>query len=326
MKRIIYLTILCAFVFDISAQTIRKPWSELTSSEKAAYVNAIKNLSVSDVNNLANEHQVLFGNSTTTGIHIASRFLPWHRIFIRFFEDLVQAQNPDVTLPYWDWWEYSSWTSTSTDLFDDASGGSMGLFGYNIIESGSPWNYDTRTFDPSWSTTPNDVNLSVTSVTSFSDDIEISPHNGGHTFIEGTMDDQDSPGDPMFYLHHCMVDKVWADWFRIHNTSTGSGLDTNMETFLCYNGNCNSRTAVDATDWVNPRDQKLWYAHEGVLLLDLYETSGTEVYYYTTGSIEAENFTVKSSSDIEFRTNGEPVYLNHDFEVETGATFAIIIN
>lgn len=135
-----------------------------------------------------------------------------------------------------------------------------------------------------------------------------------------------SPADPIFYLHHCMVDKVWADWFRIHNTSTGSGLDTNMETFLGYNGDWTEpRTTVDATDWVNPRDQKLWYVHDGVLLLDLYETSGTEVYKYTTGRIEAENFIVKSSSDVEFRTVGQPVYLNHDFEVEAGAEFTIII-
>lgn len=98
-----------------------------------------------------------------------------------------------------------------------------------------------------------------------------------------------------------------------------------MRTFYCYNGNCNSRTVVDATDWVNPRDQKLWYAHDGVLLLDLYETSGTEVYKYTSGRIEAEDFIVKASSDVEFRTDGEPVYLNHDFEVELGAEFSIII-
>lgn len=153
----------------VSAQTIRKPWSELTSSEKAAFVNAIKDLSSSDIDNLANEHQELFGNSTTTGIHIASRFLPWHRIFIGFFEELVQAQDPDVTLPYWDWYEYTTWSRSATDLLKDNSGGLLGLLGYTIIETGSPWNY-TRGTQSSW--TPRSVNLAQSSVTIFSDDIE----------------------------------------------------------------------------------------------------------------------------------------------------------
>jgi tyrosinase len=321
MKKILIIIVLTISVACVTAQTIRKPWSELTSSEKATYVNAIKGLSSSDVANLANEHDRLFFD----GIHDADEFLPWHRIFIGFFEDLVQAQDPNVTLPYWDWWEYSTWTSTSTDLFDNASGGSMGLFGYNIIESGSPWNYDTRTFSFTWSTTPADVDLTETSVTDFSDDLEGEddgePHNNGHVFVGGTMDSRSSPGDPVFYLHHCMVDKVWADWFRAHPTSTGNGLNTSMRTFNGYPGFPN--TTVDATDYVNPRDLKLWYAYDNVLLLDNYTASGTEVYYYSTGSIEVDDFTIPSTADVEFRTEGQTITIEKDFEVVAGAELLI---
>jgi tyrosinase len=314
---------------DISAQTIRKQWSELTSSEKAAFVNAIKSLSASDINNLANEHATLFGNSSTTGIHIASRFLPWHRIFIGFFEELVQAQDPDVTLPYWDWYENDiTWTRSNTDLFKDGSVGYLGLFAYPIIGAGSPWNY-TRGFSSGSSWYPGEANINETSVTVFSDDIEgeddNEPHNEGHVFVSGTMGAMISPGDPVFYLHHCMVDKVWADWFRIHPTSTGSGLDTNMETFLGYNGDWTApRTTVNATDWVNPRDQKLWYAHDNILLLDNYTANSAEVYHYTTGEIIAEDFIIPSSADVEFRTNGQNILLDKGFTVNSGAVFEAI--
>ncbi|HEX3127747.1 MAG TPA: tyrosinase family protein [Thermoanaerobaculia bacterium] len=35
--------------------------------------------------------------------HGWERFLPWHRIYLYEFEQALQDQCPDVTLPYWDW-------------------------------------------------------------------------------------------------------------------------------------------------------------------------------------------------------------------------------
>ncbi len=35
--------------------------------------------------------------------HGWERFLPWHRIYLYEFEQALQDQVPDVTLPYWDW-------------------------------------------------------------------------------------------------------------------------------------------------------------------------------------------------------------------------------
>jgi tyrosinase len=317
MKKILFITVFAFLTAGVSAQTIRKPWSELTNDEKSDYVTAIKAIDTSDVVNLAHQHDSLFNE----GIHDAVEFLPWHRIFIGFFEDLVQAEDPTVTLPYWDWWEYATWTSSTTSLFNDASSGTMGLFGYTIIEIGSPWSY-TRSFQSSW--TPGSVDLNETSVTEFSDDIEANPHNPGHTFVGGfgeTMSSRASPGDPVFYLHHCMVDKVWTDWFREHPSSTGSGLNTSMRTFDGYPGFPN--TTVDATDWVNPRTRKLWYAYDNLLLLDNYIASGTEVYYYSTGSIEVDDFTIPSTVDVEFRTEGNTITIEKDFEVAAGAELLI---
>lgn len=33
------------------------------------------------------------------------------------------------------------------------------------------------------------------------------------------MGTSSSPSDPVFWLHHAMIDKVWADWESIHSTS-----------------------------------------------------------------------------------------------------------
>ncbi|MFF8289533.1 tyrosinase family protein [Streptomyces sp. NPDC016309] len=39
-------------------------------------------------------------------------------------------------------------------------------------------------------------------------------HNGGHNFIGGHMSQAYSPNDPVFWLHHANVDRLWADWQR----------------------------------------------------------------------------------------------------------------
>lgn len=37
-------------------------------------------------------------------------------------------------------------------------------------------------------------------------------HNRVHLWVGGSMAPMSSPNDPVFFLHHCFVDKVWADW------------------------------------------------------------------------------------------------------------------
>ncbi|KAK1704985.1 hypothetical protein BDP67DRAFT_570494 [Colletotrichum lupini] len=40
-----------------------------------------------------------------------------------------------------------------------------------------------------------------------------SPHSCGHLATGGTMENQNaSPGDPIFFLHHANLDRLWWDW------------------------------------------------------------------------------------------------------------------
>jgi tyrosinase len=46
---------------------------------------------------------------------------------------------------------------------------------------------------------------------------QISPpslHNRVHVFIGGDMSPSTSPNDPVFYLNHCNVDRIWESWMR----------------------------------------------------------------------------------------------------------------
>jgi tyrosinase len=56
-------------------------------------------------------------------------------------------------------------------------------------------------------------------------------HNPPHRWVEGVMGGTASPGDPVFYLHHCWIDMLWVRWQIAHpqapfvSSGPGAGLN-----------------------------------------------------------------------------------------------------
>lgn len=319
------------------AQSIRKPWREMTNAERQAYVNAINSLPASVPQTLAMEHDrlaMLFNNNSH--IHNSNIFLPWHRVFLLYFEEQVRAIDPEVSLPYWDWTD--DWTAGS-QLFRNANGGNNGLFGFNV--SGSVWQNPmtgsqyTRSFNSV--TQPTDALLTnivnQTDYTTHTINLEGIPHNNGHNFIGGTMATMVSPADPIFYLHHTMVDKVWNDW--VEQNWNGGTLPFNddadpqldMLTFIGYAGSTNAGNVVrvNPNNWIESRNNKTWYAANGQVSLNTYTVSNTENYRYT-GTINMENnFTVAASTTCNV-LSGSTVLLKPGFHATNGSAFTASVN
>lgn len=308
------ITLVLLFTSGISmAQSIRKPWSELTTQERVAYVNAINSLAKADVQLMASEHGRLF----SAGIHGTAQFLPWHRIFLEHLENEIKLQSSDATIPYWDWHE-QSWSSTS-EIFEDGQGGNTGLFGYDV--DGNVWEHPTqnRKFMRSIGSSffVSSAYQTQTTLSAFSNSIQSNPHNSGHVFVNGDMVTHLSPIDPIFYLHHCMVDKAWADWFNANPTADVSVLDENMVTFNGY-----PVSTVNAETIVDPRSMKLWYAYDHLLTLNNYDVSGTEVYKYSTGDIVAEDFVTPTLDTCYMVANTDRgIYLKTGFKVTSGGVY-----
>jgi hypothetical protein len=51
---------------------------------------------------------------------------------------------------------------------------------------------------------------------SFWSRLETAVHNPPDRWVSGVMATAASPGDPVFYLHHCMIDLLWAQWQLRH--------------------------------------------------------------------------------------------------------------
>jgi tyrosinase len=50
--------------------------------------------------------------------------------------------------------------------------------------------------------------------------LEFALHNSVHRWVGGAMGAMASPNDPVFWMHHCNIDRLWSDWIRSHQGQT----------------------------------------------------------------------------------------------------------
>jgi tyrosinase len=59
--------------------------------------------------------------------------------------------------------------------------------------------------------------------------LEATPHNSVHGFVGGIMASFQSPRDPIFWMHHNMIERVWWDWNGVRgNANTNDTTWTNL--------------------------------------------------------------------------------------------------
>ncbi|MFZ1427697.1 MAG: tyrosinase family protein [Geminicoccaceae bacterium] len=160
--------------------------------------------------------------------------LPWHREYLLALERIIRRLPPGAVpgaanfiMPYWDWarnprlpaavsrptlldgtanplYERTrAPTATATIPAELVGSGAMRRayaptafesFGsarpYGQANTQSWWQWEGSTQGP----------------------LEATPHNGVHNWIGGKMVTMTSPRDPLFFLHHANVDRIWASW------------------------------------------------------------------------------------------------------------------
>lgn len=288
--------------------------------------------------------------------HRGPAFGPWHRELLKLYEQELRnaAGDPDLTLPYWDWTKDRSAADPGFPFTTDFLGGDGAANPNDKVTTGdfsqaSGWtlNCDEEGFgflrrrfggDGPGLPTPDSVkaalgitpydsspwNWSATTASSFRNTLEgwVGPrqiHNAVHRWVDGSMQPGTSPNDPVFFLHHCNIDRLWAVWEQknpgaaqyLPNNSTpaASGLtrlNENMSTF--------GRTATDryfgvdvAPSGVLNSKAITWYDSDLPELSN--ETGGTLAF---TGipegltSYKAVKFKVTGCRPVHFRITGAP--------------------
>ncbi|HEY6730209.1 MAG TPA: tyrosinase family protein [Solirubrobacterales bacterium] len=181
-------------------------------------------------------------------------FLAWHRMYLYYFERIVRAAvveaggSEDWALPYWNY-AIDRNHSTLPDGFrkpdDEATNPlfvalrrppELGIPGINE-GAGLPWEKlaeaeakalarpqfigDTQVGGFGGGRGPAEPKLySQTGV------VELRPHNNVHNLVgkEGWMADEDAAAkDPIFWLHHANIDRIWAQWQSDGNQNPTEG-------------------------------------------------------------------------------------------------------
>jgi Common central domain of tyrosinase/Polyphenol oxidase middle domain len=199
-------------------------------------------------------------------------FLPWHRLYIFWFEQIVrsivaeQGGPADWALPYWDWQANRALPPAFREeiLPAGAGGGRNPLFigdrvrvndGSRMVPAIVDWAgaEATSTFigGPA---SPFGFGGGVIDMPSHfgagsTGELERQPHNNVHRTIAGTMGTAASPLDPIFWLHHAEVDRLWGRWLRLGggraNPTDTRWLDQQFH-FYDADGNRVTRTPRDA--------------------------------------------------------------------------------
>jgi tyrosinase len=165
--------------------------------------------------------------------HGSVYFLPWHRAYLYFFERALRDQVADASLPWWDWQvgtdrpaqipaEYSKKTvdrrpnplaSAAVSKLALQQGGNR-VPAKTVRAPGSPG-------APSLPRVGEVKSLfALADFADFTDQVE-GLHNRVHGWVGGHMGEiAYAAFDPIFWAHHCMIDRLWRIWQLRH---PGSG-------------------------------------------------------------------------------------------------------
>ena len=157
-------------------------------------------------------------------------FFPWHRMYTYYFEKILRkaSGDPTLNLPYWNYTDDPAqaaippaWrdpADATNPLYDGTRdpiyNGGAGLPAADV-------SYASAFASTSFTTTSGSSfgGRTVTAPAHFpalpSGLIEQSPHNNVHNDIDGDMATGESPLDPVFWLHHGNIDRLWNKWIQL---------------------------------------------------------------------------------------------------------------
>jgi tyrosinase len=156
-------------------------------------------------------------------------FLPWHRAYILSFERICRqlSRKPDFALPYWDWTAdrrfpaaFSAGDRISNPLNHPRPGVANGfrltddMVGSQVISRimQSP---DFEAFGNTRPRGQDSADAQWQRRAGSATELEFNPHNSVHQAVGGNMALIPlASRDPIFFLHHANVDRLWGEWNR----------------------------------------------------------------------------------------------------------------
>lgn len=153
---------------------------------------------------------------------VQAHFLPWHRAYLIVFEEIVRKEcgDPTFTLPYWDYTE-DDIIPEEFRMPGDPEFSELFVSNRNVtVNDGAPIS------SLSGVSREEILNLAAMDETAYSGSSDgaslgfcANIDSQLHGFVHGLVGDVTNMGrvptaanDPVFWLHHCSIDRIWAGW------------------------------------------------------------------------------------------------------------------
>ncbi|CAE6441997.1 unnamed protein product [Rhizoctonia solani] len=221
---------------ECSKPSVRREWRKLSSKQKTAYHNAVKCVkSKASVIESGGRSKTILDDFTYVHyelrdiVHHVAVFLPWHRWFLEMHVVELEKCGYTGAMPYWDWTRDSGTAANflNSEMFHPTKGfGSLGITEACVEDgpyAGMQINIPEphclkRGFDPIftepklWTKREISKIMENPDFLNFWNQTERIPHDKVHDAVGGDLREHYSPNDPLFYLHHAQIDRMWAQW------------------------------------------------------------------------------------------------------------------
>lgn len=169
-------------------------------------------------------------------------FLPWHRMYLNFFEQIIRVVSGEscFTLPYWD---YTNPAQQALPIeFRQKQHGRWGPLyreeRYPEINAGTPLPQGQVGLRLDLECMKSGSYNPFNGDAGFCANIDAMVHGATHLDIGTRLGMASVPwaaSDPVFWVHHCNIDRIWASWNRAggSNPADAAFLD---KTFVFANG------------------------------------------------------------------------------------------
>ncbi|KAH6583850.1 hypothetical protein BASA60_001221 [Batrachochytrium salamandrivorans] len=210
-----------------SAPRVRKEWRRLTDGERSAFLSAVKALKARGPSSASAS-----GNGMASWNYDQFVDAHWKNVDVAHGVVALRSIDSSIDLPFWDW-SLDSQNPGASDIFSSQSFGGNGRSSDHCVVDGvtAGWKivYPTKQERPLsdcvtrcngfTSFYPPEAITGMLSQAQtydgFRSALESGPHGVVHNQIGGDCGDMGgmySANDPLFFMHHAMVDRIWARW------------------------------------------------------------------------------------------------------------------
>lgn len=173
--------------------------------------------------------------------HGSEFFLTWHRMYLWYFERVLQAASgdPSLRLPYWD---YASDPSLPApyreETYVDAAGNTVPN-PLRVNARREALNDGTGALSPNVSSAF--AAMSRTTYSDFNTLLEQTPHGAVHcSLVDGSCPNglmgavPSSALDPIFYAHHTNLDRIYDCWLKVDEGGRLPGEQSHLDTEFAF--------------------------------------------------------------------------------------------